>query len=845
MKKTLLLIVFCATLCALAYSQTYIGNQTEITLPTTSGGNLTNALLYLPDTYNTDTISYPLIIFLHGTGEAGPDINSLLNTALPQRISQGFKVEAINPKDGKNYKFIVVSPQGPAGSWGYQQTHIKYMLPEIEKQYRIDTSRIYITGLSAGGWGTWTCITDDTGFCKKIAAIAPMSSAGVEYNAVVNGVNIPRYDNVINAAKFGVPIWSICGDQDAFYSIAVDYTNRINAASPLVAAKLTDVVGVGHSAWNQGYDPTWKVDNMNVYEWMLQYSRQNGISGKPVAVVNGDTDVTVALPQNIALLDGTHSYDQNGNLVKYKWRKLSGPNQFALNNSDSSKATLSNLAVGNYIIQLTVTDNKGASGTDTTNVIVKSPDQQNPCNGKKIYIVKGGDNGKYISGGSFAYSPGDTLVLTASQNPYSYFSLEGIHGTATCPVTIMNEGGQVQMVNGMALSNCTNIKISGTGSKDKYGFYIEDKVNGGVAIDVYGRSANVEINNIYVHNKTYGLWVKEEVQCADSLNFPNWVIDSISIHDNLIVKTGQEGMYLGSTNPNGGDRQINCNGKLIAPTPLRLGDIRVFNNIIDSTNRSGIQLSGASAGNNIIYNNTISNCGYELNVNQGNGISLGGYTHARVRGNNINNTYAMGIFVLGSGSIHLRNNIINNSGHLGGHVANGMASIMVDTRLTTPVDSSSLLVEDNQLGTNTDFGVRFYNTYRTYGKSNIICNNSGSDNGINVASGISWSDCSGQAGKSSMEQGSATSEKNVIKADINLYPNPATDVLHVRLNSRMVGNLALNIYDAQERLIQSKAVYNNSSSTETINVNNLKPGFYFLQIVGEYGKTSLKFIKER
>jgi hypothetical protein len=356
---------------------------------------------------------------------------------------------------------------------------------------------------------------------------------------------------------------------------------------------------------------------------------------------------------------------------------------------------------------------------------------------KRITISKNPDNGKYLDGNSFSYKPGDTLVLDAVQNPYTYFSIGNFHGLKDKPVVIINRGGCVNMVNGMALSNCTYIKISGTGSADKYGFKIEDPTWNGVGIDVEGRSSDIEISNIYIHNKTYGFWVKQEASCVDSLQYPNWVISNISLHDNLIVKMGQEGMYLGSTNPNGG-RQITCNGVVISPIPLRLGSIKVYKNIIDSTWRSGIQLSGASTGVNEIYGNIIMNAGFELNAIQGNGISLGGFSHAHVFDNIINNTFALGILVLGSGHSIIEHNHIDSSGHLAGKVTNGMAGIMIDTRPTQPTEKTFVEIKNNFIGLNTDYGIRFYQTYPTYEKGNIVCGNTGD---IKVASGIDWSNC--------------------------------------------------------------------------------------------------------
>lgn len=351
-------------------------------------------------------------------------------------------------------------------------------------------------------------------------------------------------------------------------------------------------------------------------------------------------------------------------------------------------------------------------------------------------ISKNPDNGKYIDGNSFSYKPGDTLVLDAAQNPFTYFAIGNFHGSKGKSVVIINKNGRVNMINGMALSNCTFVKITGTGSEDKYGFKIEDPSWNGVGIDVEGRSSDIEISNIYIHNKTYGFWVKQEASCADSLQHPNWIINNISIHDNLIVKMGQEGMYLGSTNPNGG-RQITCNGVVMMPIPLRLGAIKVYKNIIDSTWRSGIQLSGASTGDNEIYGNIIMNAGFEFNAIQGNGISLGGFSHAHIFDNIINNTFALGILMLGSGHTIIEHNHIDSSGHLAGKIANGMAGIMIDTRPTVPIENTLVEIKNNFIGTNTDYAIRFYQTYATYAKGNLVTGNTGT---VKAAPGIDWSD---------------------------------------------------------------------------------------------------------
>jgi hypothetical protein len=361
--------------------------------------------------------------------------------------------------------------------------------------------------------------------------------------------------------------------------------------------------------------------------------------------------------------------------------------------------------------------------------------QANSPGHKRIVLQQWSDKGLYLNGKKFSYKPGDTLVLKGSWN---YLSLENFYGTPSERVIIINEGSQVKLTSGFSFTNCRYMRLLGQGTKDKYGFRVEQKVNDGVGVSIQGRSAYIEIANVDVYNKTYGYWVKQEASCIDSLQYPNWVINHIRIHDGRIRKVNQEGMYMGSTDPNG-IRSISCNGKIISPKPLRLGNIRVFNMIIDSTNRSGIQLSCGSEGENLIHDNIITNCGYEFQANgQGCGISLGGYTTARVYNNTINNTFTAGMMCLGAGPLIVENNSIKNSGKLGTKSVKGMASIMVDTRPTSPADSTKFNIHDNVLGDNTDVNVRVYKTYNTYAKGNKICQQG---NSIAVVSGIDWNKC--------------------------------------------------------------------------------------------------------
>jgi hypothetical protein len=92
--------------------------------------------------------------------------------------------------------------------------------------------------------------------------------------------------------------------------------------------------------------------------------------GNQAPVANAGTDVTVQLPTAGITLDGSASYDADGKIVSYKWTKISGPSQFTLLTPSSPTTVLNNMVTGTYIFRLTVTDDKGATGTDTVTVTV-------------------------------------------------------------------------------------------------------------------------------------------------------------------------------------------------------------------------------------------------------------------------------------------------------------------------------------------------------------------------------------------------------------------------------------------------------------------------------------------
>jgi len=229
---------------------------------------------YLPEGYVTDPpgTTYPLLIFFHGGGEIGQDSSSLvyllkhgpLKLVYAGSFPTSFKV------NGTTYKFIIIAPQFTSSDNTYPY-EVDRIIEYAKQNYKVDASRIYLTGLSFGGGICWNYVGNNINYARKIAAMVPVAAY----------INETRSEFKIDAAKAQIiasshlPIWSThnSGDPTCPLSwINNAYTLLKNSrADPL--PKLTVFNSSLHEGWTQSYDPSFKENNLNLYEWMLQYHR--------------------------------------------------------------------------------------------------------------------------------------------------------------------------------------------------------------------------------------------------------------------------------------------------------------------------------------------------------------------------------------------------------------------------------------------------------------------------------------------------------------------------------------------------------------------------------------------
>ncbi len=204
-------------------------------------------VLYLPSNWTPDQ-KWPVILFLHGAGERGSD-------GLKQsQIGIGGAVRM----HSERYPFVIVMPQCAEGQWWSQPAMQKMALATLDaevKEFNGDPRRLYLTGLSMGGYGTWAFAENNP---TKFAAIAPVCG-GVsipERLAKLLGVPATTDPNIFNEAAQkvrNIPTWIYHGGADPTVPVS-ESQNMTKALRDLGAdVSYTEYPGVGHNSWDNAY----------------------------------------------------------------------------------------------------------------------------------------------------------------------------------------------------------------------------------------------------------------------------------------------------------------------------------------------------------------------------------------------------------------------------------------------------------------------------------------------------------------------------------------------------------------------------------------------------------------
>jgi predicted peptidase len=198
-------------------------------------------LLFLPADYGKEKDKkWPLILFLHGSGERGTDIEIVKKHGPPKIV-----------ENKKDFPFIVVSPQCDPNKW-WDPFTLAGLLDEVGEKYSVDADRVYLTGLSMGGFGTWDLASK---YPNRFAAIAPICGGSDSVRRVARSLK-------------EMPTWVFHGEKDQ----SVPFQQSVTLVDALKQAGNTDVQftsypDLGHDCWTVTYD------NPKLYDWFLSHKR--------------------------------------------------------------------------------------------------------------------------------------------------------------------------------------------------------------------------------------------------------------------------------------------------------------------------------------------------------------------------------------------------------------------------------------------------------------------------------------------------------------------------------------------------------------------------------------------
>jgi predicted peptidase len=200
-----------------------------------SGDDEAKYVLFVPHDYKADK-AYPVVLFLHGSGSTGIDGKKQVSG-----------ISAAIRANEKSFPAIVVFPQSQKRTWKADSEDGKRalaILAEVEKQYKVDPKRIYLTGLSMGGFGTWSLAVAHP---EKWAAIVPICGGGDPKQA----------EKIKN-----IPCWCFHGDADP--TVKVDLSRNMIKAIKAAGGepKYTEYPGVQHNSWTKAYA------DKELYEWL-------------------------------------------------------------------------------------------------------------------------------------------------------------------------------------------------------------------------------------------------------------------------------------------------------------------------------------------------------------------------------------------------------------------------------------------------------------------------------------------------------------------------------------------------------------------------------------------------
>ncbi len=842
-------------------------------------------LEYKPSNYSNNGAKHPLIVFLHGIGERGngnnKELNRVANAGLPRFIKNGHNMTfTVN---GKTESFVVLSPQLDRRFGNWQVSIVDDIIEYAKRNLNIDPDRIFLTGLSLGGGGVWNYASSSAANARKLAGIAPVCGTCALKDAR-------------NISSNNLPVWAFHASNDGTVGVGCtnNTVNAINNLNPKVKAKKTIWPTGGHAIWDRVYDPKSNWTETSIYEWFLTVnSSSQGSNKKPVAKTGND--ITVSSGNHSIKLDGSGSYDPDGNIVQYSWKKISGPGGNLIGNLLNKIGEIAGVLLpGTYVYELTVTDNDGESASEIIriNVTAVQPSQNKApvANAGSEQTVTLPANSAILNGSQSQDPDGQIKKFewTKQSGPNKFRISNGHQREAQ--VRDLVEGTYVFRLkvtdndNASAVSDVT-IKVITKNNDNK-----SPEADAGADITIKLPVSEVQLDGSKSNDPDGNIKKYEWTKTAGPSSF--------SIKNASNVRTKVQNLKAGTYSFR---LTVTDNKNASASSEVKVTVEEAASNNAPISN-PGRDQEIALPANTVVLNGSGSrdNDGkivrYHWNLESGNSgswfenkndketrlrnLRAGTYRVSLTVTDNDNLTDKKEITITvrdgraGNGNNDQNDNGNGNGGNSSEPDKNPnkpQADAGGDANISEPANTVVLSGNRSKApagrivryewslksGNNSAwFENRFSSTTRirnlkqgTYVLVLTVTDNSGQvstdEKRINVSARRGQQKSAAVSTVEVMEmKSSVATEMN--SSNLNVYPNPASNQITVRSVNATTGNGVINIYDASGKLVQRLSVVKNQQLLQqTINVSGLKPGLYNLELaVDNKTKEMFKFMRQ-
>jgi hypothetical protein len=317
------------------------------------------------------TKRYPLIVTVGGNGEVGNQLSILFNQGIPRRLKMGKPVyQVMSPGDTARFLYVCLLPD--VSTRGGQPNFMNAAIDYMVANYRVDTTKILVSGLSQGAndvlrYGLWTPTGDPNlgsfgGFDYRQQRVRFYVSS----SPPIVGTPYSNYYSRFKTYGWGARFFHGANDGGLTPPNGSQImSDSINANHPGSSQRFL-LAGYGHdtNVWDSMYSTNGVDSNINIYRWLVMSPSR--VTSMPVA----DAGTPQTISSTSTMLNAQASYSPNGSITVFNWQQVSGP-AATIQNASSSTPIISNMSPGSsYEFKLTVTDNIGASGSDSTFVTV-------------------------------------------------------------------------------------------------------------------------------------------------------------------------------------------------------------------------------------------------------------------------------------------------------------------------------------------------------------------------------------------------------------------------------------------------------------------------------------------